>query len=314
VTLSVSGKEGAHAAQGASGVPVLSSSSAAKRAPPPPPPASLAGSVAAAAVSASQGLRAHAVALGSPHNSPAASRPGSNPDSEARLNGNPFVAPQHQTEQQAQPGGLSQLQDIKVRAAALAASKEQAGVAAAGRDSGGSVERAQLVERQPQPYSMASNGASGGGSSSARGRVPDQASLQAPQAGGSGSPSRAAGAAGAQRAPGAAAGCCGSGSVSEAAGVSAVLSELLALRAQVSSLSEQNQAFIFRIKQLEEYATTQSSAMARLTQQVERLQQQQQQQQQGARPEPAAAAESGGWFQRHTPRRSNTDSGGASQR
>jgi hypothetical protein len=38
--------------------------------------------------------------------------------------------------------------------------------------------------------------------------------------------------------------------VSEAAGVSAVLSELLALHAQVSSLSEQNQAFIFRIKQL----------------------------------------------------------------
>ncbi|KAF6255608.1 serine/threonine protein kinase 7 [Scenedesmus sp. NREL 46B-D3] len=55
-----------------------------------------------------------------------------------------------------------------------------------------------------------------------------------------------------------------------------VLGELEMLRGQVALLSDQNQAFVFRIKQLEDYAQRQEQAVARLNQQLADLQQQQQ--------------------------------------
>jgi TolA-binding protein len=57
---------------------------------------------------------------------------------------------------------------------------------------------------------------------------------------------------------------------------SSVLGEVEVLRGQVASLSDQNQAFVFRIKQLEDYAQRQEQAVARLSQQLAELQQQQQ--------------------------------------
>jgi uncharacterized coiled-coil protein SlyX len=60
------------------------------------------------------------------------------------------------------------------------------------------------------------------------------------------------------------------------------MGEVEVLRGQVASLTDQNQAFVFRIKQLEDYTQRQEQAVARLNQQLaELLQQQQQQQQQG---------------------------------
>lgn len=55
----------------------------------------------------------------------------------------------------------------------------------------------------------------------------------------------------------------------------AVFGEMNLLRAQVRSLSDQNQAFVFRIKQLEGYAQRQETAVAKLQEQVAALQQQQ---------------------------------------
>jgi hypothetical protein len=51
-----------------------------------------------------------------------------------------------------------------------------------------------------------------------------------------------------------------------------VLGEVGVLRGQVVSLADQNQAFVFRIKQLEDYAQRQEQAVARLTQQLTDLQ------------------------------------------
>jgi TolA-binding protein len=59
-----------------------------------------------------------------------------------------------------------------------------------------------------------------------------------------------------------------------------VLGEVEVLRGQVASLTDQNQAFVFRIKQLEDYAQRQEQAVARLNQQLAELQQQLQQQHQ----------------------------------
>eukprot|EP00879_Flechtneria_rotunda_P021594 GHRR01022759.1.p1 GENE.GHRR01022759.1~~GHRR01022759.1.p1 ORF type:complete len:663 (+),score=301.37 GHRR01022759.1:78-2066(+) len=52
-----------------------------------------------------------------------------------------------------------------------------------------------------------------------------------------------------------------------------VFAEINLLRVEVRSLSDQNQAFVFRIKQLEEYTVQQREAMAKMQQQVAALQQ-----------------------------------------
>jgi hypothetical protein len=59
--------------------------------------------------------------------------------------------------------------------------------------------------------------------------------------------------------------------LTDAAGLAAVLSELQQLRREVHVLSEENQAFVFRIKQLEEYTMQQQTSMRQLQSQVEQL-------------------------------------------
>jgi hypothetical protein len=53
------------------------------------------------------------------------------------------------------------------------------------------------------------------------------------------------------------------------------MSEVLQLRREVQVLGEQNQAFVFRIKQLEEFTVSQTAAMRQMQLAVEELQRQQ---------------------------------------
>lgn len=62
----------------------------------------------------------------------------------------------------------------------------------------------------------------------------------------------------------------------DAAEFAAVTQEVLQLRREVKVLGEQNQAFVFRIKQLEEFTVSQTAAMRQMQLTVEELQRQQQ--------------------------------------
>jgi hypothetical protein len=211
-------------------------------------------------------VRAHAVSIASPISSPLKGDNGSE-----AATGNPFAG-KGAREQQQQPPDLKQLQDIRARAAVLAAAKgagssrTQPAAAGAPPSSGDRIDAvgSRVAERQSRPYSNSSSthsdrstggggqapgATSGSGSSSSRAGVPPQ--------------------------PGAIQ--LGERRVSDAAGMAAVLSEMISLRAQVSRLAEENGAFVVRLKQLEDHAMHQDTVVARLQQQVERLTQQQQQ-------------------------------------
>uniref|UniRef100_A0A383WGG4 non-specific serine/threonine protein kinase n=1 Tax=Tetradesmus obliquus TaxID=3088 RepID=A0A383WGG4_TETOB len=150
----------------------------------------------------------------------------------------------------------------------------------------------QQQQQQQQPPARSSSSASGSGAPSRP--VPAAAAASAVPAGAAdagsfvGSSNGASGSGTAARAaatPAAAASAVPAGAAAAplpqqlAALRASVLGEVEALRGQVAALSDQNQAFVFRIKQLEDYAQRQEAAVARLSQQLADLQQQQQQQQ-----------------------------------
>jgi hypothetical protein len=66
------------------------------------------------------------------------------------------------------------------------------------------------------------------------------------------------------------------------------------LRGQVRELSEENQAFVFRIKQLEDFAVQQQGAMTQLKLLLEQVQHKQQAMAEGVAAAAAAAAGGGG--------------------